>query len=252
MVPDERRSLILAAARELFSQRPYADVSVAGIAAAAGVSPPLIVFHFGSKRALYVAVIEAAAGAIREGLRSLPGPPSLGRLRAGVLFYAGYARSHQAGFLSLLRGGHEVALPEVAGIVEGLRAEVAGQIMADLAAGHPTAGHPTAGRSAAGTAHAPPSAPGGAATLLAVHGYLGYVDAAIVAWLSLPGPERDQVSPDVIAGLAVGAFTGGLAAVTGQPQAAGLGTPSPGAGLPSPGLGVSSAGPGMRLAGPGG
>ena len=34
MVPDERRALILRAARDLFSQRPYADVSVADIAQA--------------------------------------------------------------------------------------------------------------------------------------------------------------------------------------------------------------------------
>ena len=33
----------------------------ADIARAAGVSPPLIVFHFGSKRSLYLAVLEADA-----------------------------------------------------------------------------------------------------------------------------------------------------------------------------------------------
>jgi AcrR family transcriptional regulator len=43
MMPDERRALILRAARDLFSQRPYAEVPVADIARAAGVSPPLIV-----------------------------------------------------------------------------------------------------------------------------------------------------------------------------------------------------------------
>ena len=132
MVPDERRPLILRAARDLFSQRPYADVSVADIARAAGVSPPLIVFHYGSKRSLYLAVLGAAAGAIRVGLRELPGPPSLDRLRAGVVFYAEYARTHRAGFLSLLRGGQDVA--EAAALVEEFRDELAGQIHADLTA----------------------------------------------------------------------------------------------------------------------
>ena len=97
MVPDERRAVILRAAGDLFSQRSYADVSVADIAAAAGVSPPLIVFHFGRKRSLYLAVLAAAAAAIRAGLDDLPGPPSLDRLRAGVRFYAGYARTHGPG-----------------------------------------------------------------------------------------------------------------------------------------------------------
>ena len=120
------------AARDLFSQRPYAEVSVADIAQAAGVSPPLIVFHYGSKRALYLALLETAADAIRAGLYELPGPPSLDRLRAGVRFYAGYARDHRAGFLSLLRGGQDVA--EAAALVEAFRDELAGRICADLTA----------------------------------------------------------------------------------------------------------------------
>ena len=49
--------------------------------------------------------------------------------------------------------------------------------------------------------------------MLAVRGYLGYVDAVIVHWLALPGDERDRVTPAMIAGIAAGAFTGGLAAV---------------------------------------
>ena len=91
MVPDQRRATILRAAGDLFSRHPYADVSVADIAAAAAVSPPLIVFYFGTKRALYLAILATAADAIRAGLADLAGPPSLDRLRAGVRFYADYA-----------------------------------------------------------------------------------------------------------------------------------------------------------------
>jgi AcrR family transcriptional regulator len=192
MVPDERRALILRAAGDLFSQQSYADVSVADIAAAADVSPPLIVFHFGSKRSLYLAVLDAAAAAIRAGLDDLPGPPSLDRLRAGVRFYAGYARTHRAGFLSLLRG-QDVA--EAAALVEAFRDELAAQIHAALSPGPGRDDGP------------------GTLTLLAVRGYLGYVDAVIVHWLALPEDQRDQVSADMIAEVAAGAFAGGLAAV---------------------------------------
>jgi AcrR family transcriptional regulator len=177
----------------LFSAHPYADVAVADIARAAGVSPGLIEFHFGSKRALYAAVVQAAADVIRDGLRAVPGPPSLERLRRGVLFYAEYASTHRAGFLSLLRSGQESPLPEVARIVEALRAEIAGQILADLVA---TRGRPS----------------DGPAGMLAVRGYLGYVDAVITAWLSLPDAEHEQVPADLIADLAVGAFTGSVSA----------------------------------------
>ena len=81
MVPDQRRATILRAAGDLFSRHPYADVSVADIAAEAAVSPPLIVFHFGTKKALYLAILATAADAIRAGLADLAGPPSLDRLR---------------------------------------------------------------------------------------------------------------------------------------------------------------------------
>jgi AcrR family transcriptional regulator len=208
MVPDERRALILRAARDLFSQRPYAEVSVADVAQAAGVSPPLIVFHYGSKRALYLALLEAAADAIRAGVDELPGPPSLDRLRAGVRFYAGYARDHRAGFLSLLRGGQDVA--EAAALVEAFRDELAGRICAGLTADMGDGGP-------------------GTLTRLAVRGYLGYVDAMIVHWLARPEDEREQVTPGMIADVAAGALTGGLAAV--GPRAPGVtppGTSAPG------------------------
>ncbi len=54
---DERRDLILAAARRLFCQRPYSEVSMADLATAAGVARGLLHHYFGSKRDLYLAVM---------------------------------------------------------------------------------------------------------------------------------------------------------------------------------------------------
>ncbi|WP_328440154.1 TetR/AcrR family transcriptional regulator [Streptomyces sp. NBC_00444] len=203
--PRERREAILHAARELFSDRPYA-----GVAHAAEVSSPLVVFYYGSKRALYLAVIETAADSIRHGLRALPGPPSPQRLAAGVRFYAEYAHAHRAGFLSLLRGGHEAALPEAAAAFERLRDEVAAQILADLASVD------DAGEGGGGDGSAPATTTPAPVTALAVRGCLGYVDAVVAHWLTLPegvGEDGAAVEPDTIAALAVGAFTGGLSAV---------------------------------------
>jgi AcrR family transcriptional regulator len=199
MLADERRALILEVACELFGSRPYAAVSVSDIARAAEVSPPLVVFHYGSKWILYCAVIEASADAIRQGLAKLPGPPSLDRLHAGVRFYAGYACSHRAGFLSLLRGGQESG--EAAAIVESLRQEVAAQILADLQAATSADGVSAEGE-------------GGPLTPVAIRGYLGYVDAAIVEWISLPEDQRDRVTADQIADLAAAAFRGSVSVIT--------------------------------------
>ncbi len=207
MAPEDRRAEILAVARDVFSRQSYASVSLADVARAAGVTAPLIVFYFGNKRALYLKIIEAAVSDIAEGLDALPGPPSLERLYASVHFYAEHARTHPAGFLSLLRGGADAAVPEASILIESLRTEISARIMSDLA----------------------PPDPDRAGALIAVRGYLGYVDSAVVHWLTLPPEQHSQVDADIIARLAVGAFTGGLAALRPsalEPEVAGPALPS--------------------------
>jgi AcrR family transcriptional regulator len=54
---DERRGQILAVARRLFSERPYASVSTSDIAREAGVARGLLHHYFGSKRDLYLEVV---------------------------------------------------------------------------------------------------------------------------------------------------------------------------------------------------
>ena len=60
---DERRAQILTAARELFSERPYGGVSTIEIAAAAGVTRGLVHHYFGTKRSLYLEVVQEMVGA---------------------------------------------------------------------------------------------------------------------------------------------------------------------------------------------
>lgn len=57
--PDARREQILARAIVLFGERPYAAVSTAELAAAAGVTRGLLHHYFGTKRGLYVEVVRA-------------------------------------------------------------------------------------------------------------------------------------------------------------------------------------------------
>lgn len=70
------REAIVRAARRAFTLRPYAEVTMRGIAAAAGVSPSLIVKRFGSKEALFNTVVDFRAAA--DELFAAP-PPVLGR-----------------------------------------------------------------------------------------------------------------------------------------------------------------------------
>lgn len=61
----ETRQRIIEAAVELSIERSYEDVTMRGIAAAAGVSVQTVVNHFGSKEGLIVAGIESGLGRAR-------------------------------------------------------------------------------------------------------------------------------------------------------------------------------------------
>jgi AcrR family transcriptional regulator len=64
----ERRESILAAAIEVFSESGYRRGKVSEVAARLGVSEPVVFQNFGSKSALYAAVLERAVGAVRGAL----------------------------------------------------------------------------------------------------------------------------------------------------------------------------------------
>ncbi|WP_336047722.1 TetR/AcrR family transcriptional regulator [Streptomyces sp. CA2R101] len=74
--PGTGRDAILRAARRAFALRPYAEVTLRGIAADAGVSASLIVKRFGSKEQLFAAV--ADFGPAADALFGAP-LPELGR-----------------------------------------------------------------------------------------------------------------------------------------------------------------------------
>jgi AcrR family transcriptional regulator len=67
--PDTRREEILAAARKLFSERPFTGVSTAEVADAAGVARSLVHHYFGGIRELFLAVV-AQGGAALVDMRS--------------------------------------------------------------------------------------------------------------------------------------------------------------------------------------
>ena len=57
----EREQQMLATARGLFAQRGYADVTMDEVAAAVGVTKPLLYTYFGNKEQLFLAGMEPAA-----------------------------------------------------------------------------------------------------------------------------------------------------------------------------------------------
>ena len=67
----ERRETILRAAAEVFAVAGYRAAKVSDVAARIGVTEPVIFQNFGSKAALFAAVVERAAAEVRNSLDEL-------------------------------------------------------------------------------------------------------------------------------------------------------------------------------------
>ncbi len=83
------REALLAAGAELFAERGYDGVPVWAIAAKAGVNKAMISYHFGGKRKLYRAIVDATFSEIVSRVESLadsprPAPDLLRELVADV------------------------------------------------------------------------------------------------------------------------------------------------------------------------
>lgn len=73
MNAEQRRESILKAAIEVFTATGYRAGKVSDVAAKVGVSEPVIFQNFGSKAALYAAVLDRVAGEVRAELQSFAG-----------------------------------------------------------------------------------------------------------------------------------------------------------------------------------
>lgn len=132
------RERILTAALALFGERGFAGTSVRQVGAAAGVSPPLVLHHFGSKQGLREAVDAEVMGrverALDASLRDLPADEGTLATRLiatqGELVLDQGLRAHVRRSIleggaagdALLRRAWDVASKEVATIVASGRA----------------------------------------------------------------------------------------------------------------------------------
>ena len=93
----ERRETILRAATEVFARAGYRAGKVSDVAALVGVTEPVIFQNFGSKAALFAAVLERAAAEVRASLDDLAARPGLASgLLAHVLTGSPHGRPGQA------------------------------------------------------------------------------------------------------------------------------------------------------------
>jgi AcrR family transcriptional regulator len=134
---EQRRATIVEAAGRLFGERGYDATRLDDIAAAAGVTKPILYRHFDTKRALYLALLERHRDDLESFATMIPaeGTPEQ-RLRAVLEIWIDYVEAHSYAWRMLFRdtgGGPEVqafrlavharAREVVAGIIRSLSDE---------------------------------------------------------------------------------------------------------------------------------
>jgi len=173
---DARRGQLVALGIDIFSERPFDEVSIDDIAAAAGISKGLLYHYFPSKRDFYVAVIRSAADEMQALTEPDPALEPRDRLAAALDRYLGYVETHARGYATVLRAGIG-SDPAVAEIVEEVRGAMVARLLADLA-------------------ETPPPA-----LRIAVRGWVGFVEAASLDWLAHGGLDRAQLRELLVAAL---------------------------------------------------
>jgi AcrR family transcriptional regulator len=185
MSVEQRRSQLLAAAVDLFGHRRPEEVSVDDVAAAAGVSRPLVYRYFpGGKQQLYEAAVLDSARALIEGFAVPPQGAPTQRLTDGLDRYLAYVDEHAPAYSALLRGGGVAETSRTDAIVDDVRRGAAEQVLLHLGVTDP-----------------------GPRLYLMVRSWIGAVETVSLSWLDQdkqpPLPELRDWLVDHFIGLLV-------------------------------------------------
>jgi AcrR family transcriptional regulator len=168
-----------------FGDRPYDEVSIDEIAAAAGISKGLVFHYFDTKKDFYAATVSEAARRLLEKTALDKSRPPLERLREGLDTYLGYVKGHGRAYVELLRSGTGVD-PAIARVVEDTRAEFLSRLTSGFE--HRKIGARTDANGESGGVDAMPPR-----TRIALRGWVGMVEAASVEWVARAGATRTEV-----------------------------------------------------------
>jgi len=156
---DDRRNELMQACLHLIGTRPWDEVSMADVAAAAGVSKPLLYHYFSTKSDLYLATVRSAADELRTATLPDPALPVGPRLLKALGAHLDWIDEHALAYRAILQGGIS-SDDEVQAIVEASRADVVSRL-AD----------------ASGFRDLTP------ARRIALRGWVGFLEGACLDWL---------------------------------------------------------------------
>ncbi|WP_406009352.1 TetR/AcrR family transcriptional regulator [Streptomyces sp. NBC_00637] len=183
---EERRQQLIGVALELFAQRSPDEVSIDEIAAAAGISRPLVYHYFPGKLSLYEAALKRASEDLAGRFAEPHEGPLGSRLLRVMRRYFDFVDAHGPGFSALMRGGPAVGSSTTNALVDSVRQNAYEQILSHL-----------------GIADAPPRLE------LIVRSWISLAESTALIWLDgrrIPREELEvQLVQDFAALTAVGA-----------------------------------------------
>ncbi|MEU1176349.1 TetR/AcrR family transcriptional regulator [Streptomyces sp. NPDC005820] len=136
---EERRQQLIGVALDLFAQRSPDEVSIDEIAAAAGISRPLVYHYFPGKLSLYEAALKRASEDLASRFVEAHDGPLGSRLLRVMRRYFDFVDEHGPGFSALMRGGPAVGSSTTNALIDSVRQAAYEQILSHLGITDPPA-----------------------------------------------------------------------------------------------------------------
>lgn len=166
MTREQRRAQLIELGMEAVMGSSFDEVSVEQVADAAGISRGLLFHYFPSRRDFLVAIAEAGAQQLLEVTAPDPDLDPLAQLRVGMAAYVAFIVERRDAYIALVRGaaGGDPAMLDV---VRSTRQTVVRRILDGLGV---------------------PFDEAAPSVRIALHGWLGFVEEAAIAWLEEGDP----------------------------------------------------------------
>ena len=169
----DRRRLLCELGVEVFGSRAFDDVSMDDLAVLAGVSKGLPYHYFPTKGDFFVATVAFTSAQVLAASKPNRNLRPAVRSAQSVDDFLVWAAATQRAYWMFTRGGLGVD-PRVQEVAETPAAVAVGRVLADM-----------------------PGA--GPAEVLAVRGWLGFVDAVTLQWLESGQPDREELVRLIVA-----------------------------------------------------
>ena len=174
---DERRRQLLELGADLFTRFGYDELSMARIAAEAGISKALLYHYFPSKEAYFVATLEEKASELAQRTRPDPAKPPLQQLSGSLDAYLAWVEATAGSYEKMIRSA---SVPEVRALLDRVRGETAQRIVDGIRGDQPAT----------------------PVLRAAVTGWLWFMDGVCLDWLARRDLDRETVHGLLLATLA--------------------------------------------------